>query len=64
MRAFIAIKCPDELKDGIIEFQKKIDNLGKVKTVERENVHMTLKFLGDVDDNKTDEIIRIPDSIA
>jgi 2'-5' RNA ligase len=64
MRAFIAIQCPDKLKDGVMEFQKKIENIGKLKTVERENIHMTLKFLGDVDEDKLDEIIRILDSIA
>lgn len=64
MRAFIAIQCPEGLKDSIVEFQKKIEHTGKLKTVERENVHMTLKFLGDVDENKTDDIIKVLDSIA
>ena len=64
MRTFIAIPCPEELKDKIIEFQKRIKNLGKIKLVERENIHLTLKFLGDVDENKINDIIEILDTIT
>ena len=64
MRTFVAIPCPGELKDRIIEFQDRIKNTGKIKLVERENIHLTLKFLGDVDENKIKDIIKILDSIS
>lgn len=64
MRTFIAIPCPEELKDKIVEIQKRIKNLGKIKLVERENIHMTLKFLGDTDENKINEIIEILNSVS
>jgi len=56
VRSFIAIPCPDELKDKIVEIQSKIPSFCDAKLVERENIHSTLKFLGDVDDNKIEEI--------
>jgi 2'-5' RNA ligase len=57
VRAFIAIPCPDELKNGILNIQKSVVKLGRMKLVERGNIHMTLKFLGEVGDNKIDELI-------
>jgi len=57
VRVFIAISCPEELKRGILEIQKVINKLGKMKLVEPENIHLTLKFLGHIDDNKLNKII-------
>ena len=53
MRSFIAIEVP---------FTKEMESLqnsieGRVKLVERENVHITLKFLGEIDE-KTFEMVR------
>lgn len=64
MRSFIAIPCPDELKNKILEFQDQLKNTGKIKFVERENIHLTLKFLGDVPENEIKEIIEILDLIS
>jgi len=46
MRAFIAIDVP---------YSKKVEKLqnsihGKFKAVESENIHLTLKFLGEIND--------------
>ncbi|PKP54293.1 MAG: RNA 2',3'-cyclic phosphodiesterase [Candidatus Altiarchaeales archaeon HGW-Altiarchaeales-3] len=57
MRTFLSIPIPDELKNKIAEFQNKIKPLGKIKLVEKENIHLTLKFLGDVRENKIPGII-------
>jgi len=57
VRAFIAITCPDELKKGILEIQKSINRFGRMKLVEPENIHLTLKFLGNVDDNKLNKLV-------
>ncbi len=53
MRSFIAIEVP---------FTKEMESLqnsieGRVKLVERENVHITLKFLGEIDE-RTFEMVR------
>ncbi len=58
IRCFIAIKLPDELKKEI----KNIQNLIKNKNffdgmfVEKENLHLTLKFLGEIDSKKIEEV--------
>ena len=64
MRTFIAIPCPDELKNKILELQDRLKNTGKIKFVERENIHLTLKFLVNVSGNKIKDIIEILDSIS
>jgi len=48
MRCFIAIDIPEDVKKEIIKLQGIIK--GDVKLVEPENLHFTLKFLGEIDD--------------
>ncbi len=55
MRAFIAIDIPAE--QSILRMQKAIN--GKVKLVEKENIHITLKFLGDIEEKSIEKIKRI-----
>lgn len=50
MRLFIAVAVPEELKDNIVEIQKKLKEADSgIKTVEKENLHFTIKFLGETD---------------
>lgn len=49
MRAFIAIDIPEEAKKEIIKIQKNLPAF-EGKLTEEENLHLTLKFLGDVDE--------------
>ena len=50
MRLFIAVPVPEELKDNIVEIQKKLKEANAdIKPVEKENLHFTLKFLGETD---------------
>jgi 2'-5' RNA ligase len=49
LRAFIGIRLPDELADGYVALQRALASLGRVKWVERRNLHLTLKFLGTVE---------------
>ena len=50
MRAFIAIEMPENVKNELIKIQKEIDRLGLIKGrfTEIENLHLTLKFLGEI----------------
>ena len=55
VRAFLAIDLDEDLKPKIyklIKEFKKIDT--KIKFVELENLHLTLKFYGDIDTNGLD----------
>jgi 2'-5' RNA ligase len=57
MRCFISIDLDKNLKNKVAEIEKKIGNLGvDVKFVEPENLHFTIKFLGEVSENEVDEI--------
>jgi len=53
MRLFIAVTLPQEIKDYLSTLQRNLPykGLNKVKSM-----HLTLKFLGEVDDNKVDKI--------
>ncbi len=47
MRCFVAVDVPDSVKPDITELQGKLPEKG-VKPVEKENLHYTLKFLGEI----------------
>jgi 2'-5' RNA ligase len=50
IRSFIAIELPGELKQALTELQRKFRSTGSlpVKWVDPGNIHLTLKFLGDI----------------
>lgn len=53
MRIFIAIDLNKGTKDAIFSEERKLkNNISGVKWVEYENLHITLKFLGEVDEEK------------
>uniref|UniRef100_A9A6B3 RNA 2',3'-cyclic phosphodiesterase n=1 Tax=Methanococcus maripaludis (strain C6 / ATCC BAA-1332) TaxID=444158 RepID=A9A6B3_METM6 len=56
MRCFLAIELNSNLKENLENLKKQF-NLKGIKTVEKENLHITVKFLGDVDDKKLEEIL-------
>ena len=58
VRCFIAIEIPDELKEKIANLAKELDVKG-IKLVEKENLHITLKFLGDVKEDRINNIKHI-----
>ncbi|MDR1160575.1 MAG: RNA 2',3'-cyclic phosphodiesterase [Syntrophomonadaceae bacterium] len=59
MRVFIAIPIENVLKDNIAKITKNIMNTSvKIKWVEYENYHLTLKFLGDVSVSQTEKVMK------
>lgn len=69
MRCFIAIDIDEKIRAGIADLQKqlaaKVDiKKSDVKWVEPENIHLTLKFLGEVDDARIPEIRGITERVA
>jgi len=57
-RGFIAVDI--DVFPKLLEFEKEIKETGaNVKLVEPENVHITLKFLGDTNESRIDEIDKI-----
>jgi len=57
MRLFIAVDLDDKLKTNVLNVQNRIRQSGAdVKFVEPENLHFTLKFLGEVEEAELPEI--------
>lgn len=50
-RLFIAIKIPNELKKNLVNFQKQFETKD-INWTKFENLHITVQFLGWVDENK------------
>ena len=65
MRSFIAIELPEELKETLRRIQEKLKSSGAdVKWVEPKNIHLTLKFLGEINDEQLPKIICALQDIA
>ncbi len=58
IRSFIAVTLPADVQDHLrkIEGLLKSGTVVPVKWVEPENIHLTLKFLGDIDPGKVGDI--------
>ncbi len=60
MRTFIGIPIPPDVSEKIYEFSHQLKNFGhNLKLVEKENLHITIKFLGEVDKTRIEEIKEI-----
>ena len=57
MRTFIAIELPPEARDELVSLQSALKESGDdVKWVEPENIHLSLRFIGDVGVDKAEEL--------
>ena len=62
IRSFIAIELPQSVKSLLGQVQQELKSLGlRAKWVRAENIHLTLKFLGDI---HFGDIDRIGDAMA
>ncbi|MBM7623173.1 RNA 2',3'-cyclic phosphodiesterase [Sporohalobacter salinus] len=62
MRLFIAIDLVNkDVKNKLVDVQREIKELhaGKIKLVKPENFHLTLKFLGEVEDTEIDKLKKL-----
>jgi 2'-5' RNA ligase len=69
MRCFIAIDINEEIRAAIADLQRqlaaKVDiKKGDVKWVKPENIHLTLKFLGEIKDEQSAEVCEISKKVA
>ena len=62
-RLFIAIELPEELKKNLRKVQKRLKDL-KAKWVKASHMHLTLAFLGEVEELREPEISEICQKIA
>ena len=57
MRLFIAIEIPEDVKEHLVKIQENIDTTkNKIRLVNKGSMHLTLKFLGEVQPNKLGDI--------
>jgi 2'-5' RNA ligase len=60
VRAFLALDVSAEIKDKLMEVENRVGRSGAdVKLVEKENLHVTMKFLGDVTNDAVDKIYEV-----
>jgi len=65
MRAFIAIEISEEIRSALAQIQSHLKYAGgDVKWVEPHNIHLTLKFLGEISEEKSEKIKSILDEIG
>ena len=65
MRTFIAIELPKQIKEQLAELEEQLkETSADVKWVQPENIHLTLKFLGEIDEEKTQKITGIMTAVA
>ncbi len=57
MRAFVALEVPELVLDSLVAFQNELPGTGAdLKLVERQNLHFTVKFLGEISDDQAAEV--------
>jgi len=65
IRAFIALELSPQIKDELTQLQSQLKPLGAdVKWVRPEATHLTLKFLGNITQEKLEEIKKVLDNAA
>ncbi len=63
MRLFVAVDLDENLRARVDPLLSRLSALQGVKAVERENLHTTLIFLGEVEESKVKEIISALSSV-
>jgi RNA 2',3'-cyclic 3'-phosphodiesterase len=65
LRAFLAFETSSEVKENLMKVEEELrQTRADVKLVERENLHFTVKFLGEIPDSMVDEVDRRVGTLA
>lgn len=64
MRCFVAVDINDVLRQRVINLQKELMPLIVGKHVEPENLHFTLKFLGEINEKQIEDVKKALSDIA
>jgi 2'-5' RNA ligase len=60
MRSFIAIEIPSEIKSALLDLQNDLRGAGAdVAWTNPDNIHLTLKFLGEIDKKLISEVEKV-----
>lgn len=64
VRAFLALEVSEEVRSRIMELEKELEESGAdIKLVERENLHVTMKFLGEINKAVLEGVYNIMDGL-
>ncbi len=58
MRLFVAVDIDEELRQKFVPLLKLLSSFKGIKAVEPENLHITIKFLGEVNESNAERIKR------
>ena len=65
VRTFLALPLDEIVVEGLLRAQRALASTGaRVRWVESDNLHLTIKFLGDVNDEGLDEVCRVAEKVA
>lgn len=62
MRVFIAVELPQKLKEKVAKIQDKIkesDKVNRIKWVSPDSLHITLKFLGEIEKQRLKDVFEV-----
>ena len=60
LRTFVAIEIETDIRRALAEFQDRLRPYARgVKWVKPSNIHLTLKFLGDVEEPRMGDVVRV-----
>ncbi len=63
MRAFVAVFPPLEVREALAGAARELPVVGDVRWIRPENVHLTLKFLGDIPGDARERVAEALDSL-
>ena len=64
MRAFIAVEIPENVRRKVTDLVNSVRSNQPIKWVEFQNLHITLKFLGEVPDEKVKKVVELLGSVT
>jgi 2'-5' RNA ligase len=58
MRLFLAINLPEEVRKNLFITGQSFEDYGRMKAVEENNIHLTVKFLGEAESESVIELLK------
>ncbi len=65
LRTFLALPLDEVIVERLVEVQRSLSSAGaRVRWVDGKNLHLTIKFLGDVTDDQLGDVCRVAGEVA